>query len=129
MSKQREIYVLFTSEGPHTAHAQNRLDLIFKKCIKFTLEDSIYKILYKIISHDVKKCRSSPISFRSLYDDQRSVKTALMKQSVYRLISTFIFAFLLTDFKIMRTSTLTTTTEGVCIQLIQKRLSFTNFKL
>jgi hypothetical protein len=128
MSKQREIYVLFTSEGPHMAHAQNRLDLIFKKCIKFTLEDSIYKILYKIISHDVKKCRSSPISFRSLYDDQR-LKTALMKQSVYRLISTFIFAFLLTDFKIMRTSTLTTTTEGVCIQLIQKRLSFTNFKL
>ena len=26
MSKQREIWVLFTREGPHTAHAQNRAD-------------------------------------------------------------------------------------------------------
>jgi hypothetical protein len=37
-SKEREIWVLFTSEDVHIAHAQNRLDLIFKEKIQQILE-------------------------------------------------------------------------------------------
>ena len=38
MSKQREIWVLFTPESPHIAHAQNRLDLMFNE-----IKNSIYR--------------------------------------------------------------------------------------